>query len=64
MLQQGTILDNRYHIVSADLMTRQFFTATGMAMGTVRYMAPEQLEGVRDDPRVDIYALGALLYEM
>jgi serine/threonine-protein kinase len=50
--------------VSADLMTRQFFTATGMAMGTVRYMAPEQLEGVRDDPRVDIYALGALLYEM
>jgi formylglycine-generating enzyme required for sulfatase activity/serine/threonine protein kinase len=50
--------------VSAELMTRQFFTATGTAMGTVRYMAPEQLEGVRDDPRVDIYAVGALLYEM
>ncbi len=50
--------------VSAELMTRQFFTAAGMAMGTIRYMAPEQLEGVRDDPRIDIYAVGVLLYEM
>jgi tRNA A-37 threonylcarbamoyl transferase component Bud32 len=50
--------------VSEQLMTRRVHTGTGMAMGTVRYMAPEQLEGVRDDPRVDIYALGALLYEM
>jgi len=50
--------------VSAELVTRPFYTATGMAMGTIRYMAPEQLEGVRDDPRIDIYAVGALLYEM
>jgi phosphonate transport system substrate-binding protein len=50
--------------VSAELMTRQLSTATGTAMGTVRYMAPEQLEGVRDDPRIDVYALGALTYEM
>jgi len=50
--------------VSSQLMTRQFFTSAGTAMGTVRYMAPEQLEGVRDDPRVDIYALGAMFYEM
>jgi serine/threonine protein kinase len=33
-------------------------------MGTVFYMAPEQLDGVRDDPRVDMYALAAMLYEM
>jgi tRNA A-37 threonylcarbamoyl transferase component Bud32/streptogramin lyase len=50
--------------VSSQLMTRQFFTSTGVTMGTVRYMAPEQLEGVRDDPRIDVYAVGALLYEM
>jgi phosphate/phosphite/phosphonate ABC transporter binding protein len=50
--------------VSSELITRQFFTTAGTAMGTVRYMAPEQLEGVRDDARVDIYAVGALLYEM
>jgi serine/threonine protein kinase len=50
--------------VSEDMMTRLVHTGTGMVMGTVRYMAPEQLDGVRDDPRVDVYALGALLYEM
>jgi serine/threonine-protein kinase len=50
--------------VSEQMMTRQLFTATGAAMGTVRYMAPEQLDGVRDDPRLDIYAVGAMLYEM
>jgi hypothetical protein len=50
--------------VSEQMMTRQVYTATGATMGTVRYMAPEQLEGVRDDARVDIYALGTLLYEM
>lgn len=50
--------------ISEQLMTRQVYTATGMTMGTMRYMSPEQLEGVRDDPRLDVYALGALLYEM
>src|SRR5438045_3007249 len=35
-----------------------------MVMGTLRYMAPEQLAGQEVGPRVDLYGLGALLYEM
>lgn len=50
--------------VSEQLLTRHVLTGSGAIMGTVRYMAPEQLEGVRDDPRLDLYALGALVYEM
>lgn len=50
--------------VSGQMMTRRFLTAAGVAFGTIGYMAPEQLEGVRDDPRLDVYALGTLLYEM
>jgi Tol biopolymer transport system component len=39
-------------------------TAAGTMVGTFQYMAPEQLEGQEADPRTDIFALGALLYEM
>ena len=39
-------------------------TAHGTILGTLHYMAPEQVEGRAADARADIWALGALLYEM
>ena len=39
-------------------------TQEGMILGTFQYMAPEQLEGIEADARTDIFAFGALLYEM
>ena len=39
-------------------------TAAGMVMGTASYMAPEQVRGASVDPRTDIFAFGAVLFEM
>jgi Tol biopolymer transport system component len=39
-------------------------TAEGSLLGTLQYMAPEQLEGREADARSDLFAFGALLYEM
>ncbi|HEY0250125.1 MAG TPA: serine/threonine-protein kinase, partial [Kofleriaceae bacterium] len=43
-------------------MTRH--TDTGAAVGSVGYMAPEQIEGRAVDPKADVWALGVMLYEM
>jgi serine/threonine protein kinase len=39
-------------------------TGEGAILGTLEYMAPEQLEGKEADGRTDIFAFGALVYEM
>jgi eukaryotic-like serine/threonine-protein kinase len=39
-------------------------TTAGSIVGTIQYMSPEQIEGKEADARADIFALGAVLYEM
>jgi serine/threonine protein kinase/nucleotide-binding universal stress UspA family protein len=49
-----------YHAMFPDLMAEELRKAVGSAA----WMAPEQVVGVRGDPRSDIFAIGAILYEL
>ena len=48
----------------ASLFAQKPLSEEGTLLGTFQYMAPEQLEGEEADPRSDIFALEAILYEM
>jgi Tol biopolymer transport system component len=50
--------------MTAAMSHQKPLTEEGSVLGTFQYMAPEQIEGRDTDKRSDIFALGALLYEM
>src|SRR5205814_4286717 len=43
--------------------SHSLLTQTGQLVGTLDYVAPEQIEGKKLDGRADVYAVGCLLYE-
>jgi serine/threonine protein kinase len=51
-------------MASSDVPSTQELTVMGTAVGTLEYMAPEQLMGGHADGRSDIYTAGVLAYEM
>src|SRR4051812_40832845 len=66
LLQDGEALLSDFGIALAVTESGgERLTGTGLSIGTVQYMSPEQATGERDlDARSDIYALGAVTYEM
>jgi hypothetical protein len=69
-LKPGNILidaEKRAKVIDFGLAKATFMagmTATGLIIGTPEYMAPEQVRGLAQDARTDVYSLGALAYHL
>lgn len=62
VMPSGTVKVTDFGIARAGGSER--LTMTGMALGSLYYMSPEQINGAAPDARSDIYSLGVTLYEM
>jgi serine/threonine protein kinase len=64
LCRDGSVRIMDFGMVTAGAARRLTFAGFSRRLGTPHYLAPEQVKGRRGDARVDIYSLGALLYEM
>ncbi|MFE6869568.1 serine/threonine-protein kinase [Kitasatospora sp. NPDC057692] len=62
LADDGTVLLTDFGIAKNHADTK--LTATGSIVGSLEYVAPERFDGGRDTPAVDVFGLGATLYEM
>jgi eukaryotic-like serine/threonine-protein kinase len=62
--RDGRVLVTDFGIAKAVEESSSDLTKTGTTLGTVKYLAPEQIEEGPIDARTDVYALGVVLYEL